>query len=116
MPRSGAALGSLDTVAASAARTSSGSSAVTDGWGATATLRAQSDVTAVSGTVPTLDVVLEDTLDGVNYNTIGTFAQKVAAGREVINITSTFTNRIRARWTIGGTSPSFTFSIIVYSE
>lgn len=100
----------------SAARTASGNSGAVSGFGDRSTLRAQLDATAAAGTTPTLDVVLEDTLDGTNWNVVGTFAQKVAAGREVINVTTPFTDRLRARWTVGGTTPSFTFSVIVYAE
>ncbi len=35
----------------------------------------QLDVTAASGTLPTLDVVVQDTVDGTNWNTIATFTQ-----------------------------------------
>jgi hypothetical protein len=75
-------------------------------------VRAQLNVTTASGTSPTLNVLIEDTLDnGVSYNTIGTFAQKTAAGREVINITTPFSETLRVSWIIGGTNSSFTFSI-----
>jgi hypothetical protein len=104
------------TFVESAARTASGDSGPQGGFGDERTLRAQLDVTAAAGTGPTLDVVLEDTLDGANWNVIGTFAQKTAPGREVINVTAPFTDRLRARWTVGGTAPSFTFSVMVYSE
>ena len=76
-------------------------------------LRCQINVTAASGTTPTLDVVIEDSLDGANWNTVGTFAQKTAAAREVINITTPFADRLRARATVGGTTPSFTFGVRV---
>jgi hypothetical protein len=69
------------------------------------------NVTAASGTAPTLNVLIEDTLDGLNYNTIGTFAQKAAAGREVINVTVPFSETLRVSWTVAGTNPSFTFSV-----
>lgn len=108
--------GDTNTAVASAARTSSGDSGAQADYGAAETLRVQLDVTAASGTSPTLDVVIEDTLDGTNWNVIGTFAQKTAIGREVINITTPFADRIRVRWTIGGTTPSFTFSVVVFSE
>lgn len=97
-----------------------GSGAVTaTGTGATQTansgdaeaMRVQLNVTAASGTTPTLDVVIEDTLDGTTWNTIGTFSQKTAVSREVINITTPFADRVRARWTVAGTTPSFTFAI-----
>lgn len=96
---------------ASAARTATGNSQTISGLGPAKTLRVQLDVTAASGTSPTLDVVIEDTLDGTNFNTIGTFTQKTAAGRQVVDITSPFADRIRVRYTIGGTGPSFTFSV-----
>ncbi len=104
------------TFAASAARTASGSSAAFTGYGAADLLRCQLDVTAASGTAPTLDVVIEDSLDGVTWNVIGTFAQKLAAGREVINITTPFANMLRTRWTIAGTAPSFMFSVMVEAQ
>jgi hypothetical protein len=117
MPRTDlASTGLTETLAASAARTASGDSGASKGWGAARTIRAQVDVTAASGTSPTLDVVVEDTLDGTNWNTIGTFAQKTAVGREVINITGAFSDTVRVRWTVGGTTPSFTFSVVIYSE
>jgi hypothetical protein len=34
----------------------------------------------------------------------------------VINISSPFGNDIRVRWTLGGTSPNFAFSVIAHSE
>lgn len=108
--------GSTDTLVASAARTASGDSGRLGHFGHASTLRLQLDVSAASGTSPTLDVVIEDTLDGTNWNTIGTFAQKTASGREVINVTTPFSDTLRARWTIGGTTPSFTFSVVAYSE
>lgn len=108
--------GASETLVAPAARTASGNSGALGQFSHAAVLRLQLDVTAASGTSPTLDVVIEDTLDGTNYNTIGTFAQKTAAGREVINITTPFSETLRVRWTVGGTTPSFTFSVACYSE
>jgi hypothetical protein len=76
------------------------------------TIRCQLNVTAATGTAPTLNVLIEDTVDGgANYNTIGTFAQKTAAGREVLNVTVPFSENLRVSWTIAGTSASFTFGV-----
>lgn len=100
-----------ETPVASAARTASGNSGPLDNFGPAKTIRAQLDVTAASGTGPTLDVVIEDTLDGVNFNTIGTFTQRTAAGRQVLDISAAFSDTLRVRWTIGGGTPSFTFSV-----
>ncbi len=100
------------TPAPSAARTTSGNSAPLTGYGPADTLIAELNVTAASGTGPTLDVVIEDTIDGTNWYPIGTFAQRTAAGREVLRLTQPFTDQLRVRWTIGGTTPSFTFSVI----
>ncbi len=105
-----------ETLVASGARTTNGDSGWIDGFGPAKTLRVQLDVTAFAGTSPTLDVVIEDTLDGTNANVLGTFAQRVGTGREVLNITIPFAERIRVRWTIGGTAPSFTFSVLAYLD
>lgn len=102
--------------AAAGPRTTSGASAVLLQAGAATTLRAQLNVTAVGGVTPTLDVRLEDSLDGTNWNTIGAFAQRVAAGREVINVVSPFADQVRVAWTVGGSTPSFTFDVVVYAE
>lgn len=111
-----ASLGSLETLHPSAARTTTGNTAALTGYGYQRTLRVQLDVTVASGTTPTLDVLIQDTLDGTNWNTIGTFAQKTAVSREVINVVTPFSDRIRVQWTIGGTTPSFTFSVVAYVE
>lgn len=116
MPKIGEHPGVVDTLAASAARTSSGDTGVLTGWGVPDMARVQLEVTAAAGTSPTLDVVVEDTLDGTTWNVVGSFAQKVAAGREVINLSTPFADRLRVRWTVGGTTPSFTFSVLAYSE
>lgn len=117
MPRTDiASSGIVETLVASAARTTSGNSGTLTGWGAAKTLRAQVNVTAVSGTTPTLDVILEDTFDGTTWNTIATLPQLTGTGRQVINVTAPFTDRIRVAWTIGGATPSFTFDVLCYSE
>lgn len=116
MPKIGAHPGVVDTLVPSAARTASGDTGTLAGWGVANSARVQLDVTAVSGTVPALNVVIEDTLDGTNWYVVGTFAQKGAAGREVVNLSTPFTDQLRARWTVGGTTPSFTFSVVAYSE
>lgn len=118
MPRSDIASGGLrETLVASAARGANGDSGAIGGFGSAKTLRLQLEVTAAGGTTPTLDVVVEDTLDGVNFNTIGTFAQRTGVGREVINVTSPFSDTARIRWTIGGGGgQTFTFTIACYSE
>lgn len=69
------------------------------------------DVTAVSGTSPTLTIIIESQ-DPVslkyaeitrkeNITTIGTYAIQI----------SNFGNKIRVRWILGGTTPSFTLSM-----
>ena len=100
-----------------AARGASGGGEVFSGYGDASTLRLQLLVTAASGTTPTLDVVVEDTLDGgQTWNTIATFAQMTAAGRQVLNVSSPFTDRIRARYVIGGAGASVTFGVLGASQ
>ena len=70
------------------------------------------DVTAASGTSPTLDVKIQTSPDnGTTWFDEGTaFTQAVAATKEIKKITN-FGDIIRAVCTIGGTTPSFTFSL-----
>ncbi len=104
-------IGERKTLVASLARTANGDSSALPGYGPASSIRAQLNVTAVSGT-PTLDVVIEDSVDGgATWNTVGTFAQKTAVSREVINITGLFGDQIRVRWTIAGGTPSLTFAV-----
>lgn len=98
----------------SAARGTSGSQNVAGtGYHAAEALRAYLDVTAASGTTPTLDVKIEDSPDGgTTWFTVASFAQKTGITRDVLNVVSkAFGDRLRVTWTIGGTTPSFTFSV-----
>lgn len=102
------------------ARAASGQGEVFEGYGEASTLRLQllvSAAAASAGVTPTLDVVVEDTLDGANWNVIHAFAQVTAAGnRQVANVTVPFADRVRVRWTIGGAGASFTFGVVGVSQ
>lgn len=102
------------TAVESSARTMSGDSGLLSGspGGISSPLRAQLNVTDASGT-GTLDVVIEDSLDGSNFFVIGSFGQKTTSGLEVINVTIPFTDQLRVRWTIDGSDASFTFSVLL---
>jgi hypothetical protein len=109
--------GQTEEVVPSAARTTSGDSGILTGYGPARTLRVQLDVTAVAGTSPTLDVYVEDTLDGSTWNVLApALARATAVSRQVVNITEVFADRLRVRWVIAGTSPSFTFSVAWSAE
>lgn len=69
-------------------------------------------VTDVSGTDPTLDVLVEHSADGSTWATLATFTQVTAAAAEQLLASSGTVNRhLRITWTIGGTDPSFTFAV-----
>lgn len=108
----------MPKIVASLARTANGTAAPTalGAMDAATVLRVQLNVTAASGTTPSLAVTIEDTVDDVNWNPIGTFAVRTAAGREVINVTTPFADRIRLAWAMTGTTPSFTFDIDAYAQ
>lgn len=124
MPRTDIAWGGIvETVVPLAAYTASGDSGLLPGYGPISRIRAQLLVTAVSGAGATLDVLVEDTLDGQNWldiaspdspykGTPGLFPRVTAAGLFVVNLTQFFSDKLRVRWVIGGTTPSFTMSVI----
>lgn len=95
-------------LAESAARTVTGSGSAVE-VGDRGVARLLMDVTAASGTSPTLNVTVETSHDGTTWRSAGTFTQATAVGqqRAAFNID----RFVRASWTIGGTSPSFTLSI-----
>jgi hypothetical protein len=67
-------------------------------------------VTAASGTSPTNDTIVEHSHDNSTFATLGSFTQVTAAGTE----TKTFgpaRRYIRAKSTLGGTSPVFSFTV-----
>lgn len=73
---------------------------------------AKLSITAASGTTPTLDLKLQESVDGTNWNDVAAFPQKTGAGTH----SKTFGpltpgSQCRWSWTIGGTTPSFNFSI-----
>lgn len=109
--------GKQERLVASGARTTSGDTGPLHGYGPMQSLIIQSAVSAASGTSPTLDVVVEDTVDGgATWNIVHTFAQATAVGSAVARISTPFSNTIRVRWTVGGTTPSFTFAVDSYAE
>ena len=76
------------------------------------TLRLLLDVTARSGTSPTCDVSVQTRKDAddASPRTVGSFAQKTAAGSERKAFTG-LDRQVRVVQTLGGTTPSFTSSV-----
>ena len=71
------------------------------------------DITAVSGTDPTLDLTLKiyDSLS-TKWQTLATFDQKTATGVDVGYIQYGIGEKMALYYTIGGTNtPTFTFSV-----
>lgn len=110
---------SLVTVIPSAVRTSDGS-ADFGGWTPDLPLAVQLDVTAVSGTSPTLALHVEQTFDGVNWASFGfgpiNNVDSAGVYHVVVEDAPGATGIYRLRWVLGGTTPSFTFSAIVHAE
>jgi hypothetical protein len=99
-----------DAALASAARTASGVGAAfnTD---AADSLEAFLTVSAASGTSPTLDVRLETSIDGgTTWRTVDSFVQIAAVGTRNA-VFGPLGDTCRWAWTIGGSTPSFTFAI-----
>lgn len=68
------------------------------------------DITAVSGTTPTIDFVVQTRIAGIWVALPNvTIAQKTTVTSFATALTNTG-KEIRLSWTVGGTSPSFTFS------
>jgi len=105
--------GSL-TLVTSGARTSSGNSSDIDILHYR-NLDILIDVTAVSGTSPTLDVYIDGKFTAARkYYPIAQQTGITNVSQYLLQLRSIPYRYIRVRWVIGGTSPSFTFG--VYAE
>ena len=104
-PLSGVAL-------ASAARTTSGSVELPIGLGDFDRQAVYINISAVSGTTPTIDFFLEDGTDGTLWFPLATTPQQTAVAALAIRNSNAAGTRMRLRWVIGGTTPSFTFSVL----
>ena len=104
-----------EAILASTVATATGvGAAVSSGYAGADSLTFQLDVTAASGTTPTLDVLVQDSTDGVNFFTLATFAQAVTIAHTVQRVnmsTNKPLDKLRVSYTIGGGTPSFTFSV-----
>lgn len=101
--------------------TASGSQVVDggEGFGVIKTLRVQFNATAVSGTTPNLTFVVEDTLDGTNWNVLTpspAISAITAVARQVVDFTTPFSDNLRIRWTVTGTTPSFTLGVMMFVD
>jgi phage gp36-like protein len=97
------------TLHASAARTASGvGDAVDLGLGTHVALRLA--VSAAAGATPTLVVAVETSPDDLVWRSLGTFGSVTAAGLAKLTLAGA-DQYVRARWTVGGVGPSFTFSL-----
>ena len=96
-------------LAPSAARTAAGSGPAV-AMGAKSTARLTLTVTAAAGTGPTMTVTIEHSADGVTWVAHSSFAAATAAGAQR-KVFGGLDNFVRATWTVGGTTPSFTFSV-----
>lgn len=77
-------------------------------------------VTAVTGTSPTLTCIVEDSADGTTWFPVKTASAITAVGSYRIVVVGPADGptqpRLRLRWTTGGTSPNFTFSVNAISR
>lgn len=105
--------------AAKAARTATGNSGTAvqlGAVGATQRIYAALHVFAASGTTPTLDVTVksDDAVGFASPTTVLTLAQATAASSEFKSAAGAITDTYwRVDWTVGGTSPSFTFAVVL---
>lgn len=103
------------TLVASAARTATGSSAAIPVGAGAASLEVELEITAVSGTSPTMVLGVSWSVDGTNFGTNDGAADVFASVTAVGNVVKSIPVRapyMQLTWTLGGTTPSFTFSVL----
>lgn len=71
-------------------------------------------ITAVTGSNPTLDVVIQTYNPMTNtWHTLATFDQKIATGQDEGFVEYGLGEKLACLYTIGGSTPSFTFTVDV---
>lgn len=101
------------SLAPHSSRTSDGNESSVDNGSSTSNgAVAHLHVTAVSGTNQTLDVTIQDSSDNSTWADLASFTQATAKTSERITISGSVDRYIRAKWTLGGTSPDFTFAVV----
>lgn len=93
----------------SAERSASGAGASVD-LGIHSGLSLDLAVTTKSGTNPTLDLRIETSKDGVTWRTLDAFPQVTGVGPSA-QLFAGADRYVRAVWTLGGTTPAFTFAL-----
>lgn len=78
-------------------------------------VRVYLNITAVSGTAPTLDIKIQSKGPDGQWYDIESFTQKTATGQDSRAIT-VFGETLRISYTIGGTTPSFTFAVTAIAK
>lgn len=102
---------STGAAVASAARTATGNGSAFDTQSIDE-LEATLVISAASGTTPTLDITLETTADGTEFYAVPqTFPQQTTTQAGVSRVFGGLGSSSRWKWTIAGTTPSFTFTI-----
>ena len=106
-------------IVASAARTVSGNSAAVPAGGAVSygrpdTIALAVNVTASSGTSPSMAIGVEWSLDGTNFlaaDPADAFTAAFTANGGKVKLFNVLAAMYRIVWTISGTTPSFTFTV-----
>jgi hypothetical protein len=105
------------TLVPSAARTATGNSgALTTDFFQTEHMSVTLDITARSGTTPSMTLSIEKSPDATTWTTIDTFPAQTNTGTVTREIYGGGWSEIRVVWTISGTTPSFTFSVTATTD
>lgn len=97
------------------AKTANGTGPGAPGWGGQHQLAVRLNITGKAGTAPSVQLIIEDSDDGVTFGTLDTFpTQTDPAIPTVVDrvMPRTTKNYVRNRWVIGGSGgQSITFSV-----
>lgn len=111
MPRPNLPDFSDSQIVAASARTTNGSGAsLASGSRGEKGVTCVVNVTAVSGTTPSMTLTLEESLDGTVWVPLVTSNPVTAAGNTALRYVGPHGPNVRLSWAITGTTPSFTFS------
>lgn len=105
------------TLVPSAARNTNGNGTVSAWWkGRPTAAQTRLSITAASGTSPQLTLIVESSPDQITWTTRDTYPVQTTTATVTRALPTIPEQFVRFRWTITGTSPSFTFSAQVAKD
>lgn len=95
--------------------TATGNFSAGGGWSQVRNARFQAVLSSVTGTTPSYTINVQDSIDGTNWVTVGSFTAITANGSQSLTIQAPLSDNVRFNIVVTGTTPSANVTILAQS-